>query len=189
MLLAVHEHREGTPSSSPLNGTMRGHRANGHIPPLEQTPAELDALEMILALETPMDRAKFLELQFQTLRKEIEETKSRIFTLELGLIGAPLIPPLVQIFLRPSNTSELNSLWENLSGLFIAATPFFIIILMSAFIAQRTGLMRCGTYIRCHIEPLIDGITGWETWLETRPRQRRSDQFSFYSFLLICFFY
>jgi hypothetical protein len=60
---------------------------------------------------------------------------------------------------------------------------------MSAFIAQRTGLMRCGTYIRCHIEPLIDGITGWETWLETRPRQRRSDQFSFYSFLLICFFY
>jgi hypothetical protein len=49
-----------------------------------------------------MDRTKFLELQFQTLRKEIEETKSRIFTLELGLIGVPILPALVQIFLRPS---------------------------------------------------------------------------------------
>lgn len=95
---------------------------------------------------------KFFELQYTTLRKEIEDTHSRMFTL---LIGGSALVPAAQF------VSEAFK-----AGIVLFALPFLVVILVLLFLSQNIAIMRCGQFIRECIEPQANGIQGWEAWEE-----------------------
>lgn len=47
--------------------------------------------------------------------------------------------------------------------------------------------MRCGRYIREHIEPSIEDVVGWEAWLSKPDEKKRRtvDFFAFVSFNML----
>lgn len=120
----------------------------------------------------PMTGERFLELEFMTLRKEIEQTKERTFRIIIG--GATVIPAaqfLAQVYQIAVVTVLL---------------PFLVAIIVLVFLSENNALMRCGRYIKNEIEPKIDGVLGWETWLEQpSPLRRAVDKYMNYSFYLL----
>ena len=40
-------------------------------------------------------------------------------------------------------------------------------------------MMQCGRYIRDHIEPEVEGLFGWEQWLEQEGKQRPTSKVYF----------
>jgi hypothetical protein len=99
-----------------------------------------------------VDRSKYLELQFQTLRQEIEHCLDRAFKLMIG--GATLIPILIGTLARYSATAILM------------VFPMVIVVMVLLYLNQWHSVMRCGRYIRTNIERDILGNDGWEAWLE-----------------------
>ena len=97
-------------------------------------------------------RIKFFELQYMTLRKEIEDIHSRMFTL---LVGGSALVPAAQYVSESFNV-----------GIVLFALPFLVVILVLLFLSQNIAIMRCGQFIREHIEPQAEGIAGWENWEE-----------------------
>lgn len=98
----------------------------------------------------------FLLEEYRTLRKEIEETKSRIFKLAItGITGIPTAYFLV------SNAKE---------KVLVLTLPFLIVTLLLLFLSESRSLMRCGKYIRERIETVMiqenNLVSGWEHWLE-----------------------
>lgn len=126
-----------------------------------------------------MEIDKIIELQFQTLRKEVELTKERIFKIIVG--GATVVPGAQ--FLAAS--FDL--------GIVTLLMPFLVVIVTLLFLAEMNALMRCGRYIRTEIEPIFKTkeFNGWETWLETHSDidTRKVDKFVGYSFYILTFFY
>jgi len=126
-----------------------------------------------------MKREKFLELEYMTLRKEIENSKDRLFKIMVG--GATIIPTaqyVVQLL-----KTEIDNIWAIKSLL-----PFLVIIMILLFLSENNSLMRCGWYIREHIEPQITPkIHGWENWLEQEmePSIRLVDRFVITGFYLL----
>jgi hypothetical protein len=125
-----------------------------------------------------MDRSRFLELQFHTLRHEIEHCLDRAFKIMIG--GATLIPVLVGALAHYSATPILIAL------------PMVIVVMALLYLNQWNSIMRCGRYIRVKIERDIMGADGWEAWLEStyEPRlghldNRRVDTYLVYAFSLL----
>jgi len=130
----------------------------------------------------------FCNLEFMTLRKEIEETKSRIYkTLSFGVF---LIPG-AQYIATMHNVQELSM-----------AVPLLVIVVVLIHLAEIAALMRCGRYIRLVIEPYLAQsgcqLKGWEAWLEESEDRRGVDRwmtiasyvlFLTYYFLSILFVY
>jgi hypothetical protein len=117
----------------------------------------------------PQDENKFLELQYMTLRKEIEDAKGRAFKI---LAGEAFAIPLAQFFIKSSNEGV---------EVVLVILPVLIIILVLRFIYENNSIIRCGAYIKCFIEPYYinkysqdlkssgnnkDAYKGWEEWLE-----------------------
>lgn len=100
-----------------------------------------------------LDRHRFLELQYVTLRKEIEASKSNMFKLVVG--GSAVIPAAQSL----ANTYAI--------GAITLALPLIVVVLVLLFLAENHAMMRAGTYILEEIEPNIEGVTGWETWLSS----------------------
>lgn len=100
-----------------------------------------------------IDRHRFLELQYITLRKEIEDSKSNMFKLVVG--GSAVIPTAQSL----ANTYSI--------GAITLALPLIVVVLVLLFLAENHAMMRAGTYILEEIEPNIEGVTGWETWLNS----------------------
>lgn len=100
-----------------------------------------------------MDRAKYQELQFRTLRKEIEDSLDRAFKIMVG--GATVIPAVVGIVAYYSATPILMAL------------PMVVVVTALLYLNQWNSIMRCGRYIRLNIEKEIMGDSGWEAWLES----------------------
>ncbi len=124
-----------------------------------------------------MEKKRFLEVQYLTLRKEIEETKSRTFKI---LVGGVTVVPAAQFLAQSLGIEVLQLL-----------LPFLVMIIMLLFLAENNALMRCGRYIRLHIEPKIPEVTGWEVWLE-KPSEfnpRAVDHYVIYSFYLLSALY
>lgn len=135
-----------------------------------------------------MDKSKFLEAQYVSIREEIRETKARIFRLAgYGLVGIPSAYLFAEKYQIQIITYSL---------------PILICTLVLIFMSESRALMRAGRYIRCCIEPVfyppanskakdiaceysID--IGWENWLEEQqsgePGRRLVDK------LLAGFFY
>lgn len=98
-----------------------------------------------------LDRHRFLELQFITLRKEIEVSKKNMFNLVVG--GAAVIPTAHSL----ASTYSIGAL--------TLALPLVVAVLVLLFLVENHSMMRAGTYILEQIEPNIENVTGWETWL------------------------
>lgn len=100
-----------------------------------------------------IDRLRFLELEYLTLRKEIETAKSNLFKLVVG--GAAVIPTAQSL----ANTYSI--------GAITLALPLIVVVLVLLFLTENHSMMRAGTYILEQIEPNVEGVTGWETWLNS----------------------
>ena len=88
-----------------------------------------------------MENDKFLIQQYISLREEVKETKARIFKLAgLGIVGMP-----ASYFL--AHTYKLEIL--------IISLPILICTILLLFLAENRALMRCGMYIKEHIEPIF----------------------------------
>lgn len=123
-----------------------------------------------------MTQEEFSTLQYQTLREEIRDTKARIYKL-IGL--ALLIMPAAQYLVGTSHLPVL------LLGL-----PLIILIMALLYVSENHSLMRCGRYIRTHIENKIHG-EGWEEWLESKDscEPRNVDKFVNFCFYGLFFLY
>ncbi len=107
-----------------------------------------------------MQKDDFLRLQFTTLREEIKETQKRIYLiLALSALG---VPPIQTVALK----FEIQAL--------IFGIPIVVFAFMILFTEENAAMMRCGQYIREHVEPAVDGVVGWEQWLEEGGTSRRS---------------
>ncbi len=107
-----------------------------------------------------MQKDDFLRLQFTTLREEIKETQKRIYLiLALSALG---VPPIQTVALK----FEIQAL--------IFGIPIVVFAFMILFTEDNAAMMRCGQYIREHVEPAVDGVVGWEQWLEEGGTSRRS---------------
>ena len=125
-----------------------------------------------------MDRNEFLKNQFLTLRKEVEESKNRVFqTMAFGLVVVPGSHYLAQ-------THKLDTA--------ILSLPLLIVVVALVYLAENNAIMRCGRYIKHHIEPNISDVIGWEAWLErsssfdTRAVDRNMS-YAFYLLFLVYF--
>src|SRR3990170_5614549 len=124
-----------------------------------------------------MDRGQFLNQQYLTLREEIRETKDRIFkTMAFGLVVVPGSHFLAEAYKIDTVTLTL---------------PILVIVVALIYLAENNALMRCGRYIKRHIEPEIRDIVGWEQWLETKSSwdARSVDKYLSYAFYLLFFVY
>jgi hypothetical protein len=129
-----------------------------------------------------MDQAEFLKQQYISLREEVRETKDRIFkTLGFGLIVVPGTHALGDVF-------HLNTV--------VLALPILIVVVALIYLSENNALMRCGRYIKNHIEPQIKDVLGWESWLEDKStsssvkwKTRNVDRNLSYAFFLLYFVY
>jgi hypothetical protein len=128
--------------------------------------------------EGTVDKNRFLELQYLTLRKEIEDSLARAFQIMIG--SAALIPLLVGIIGHYTATPILMTL------------PMMVVVSALLYLNQWNSIMRCGRYIRMKIEPQIVGNQGWEGWLESHPdtqmgtvHNRLVDTYLQYAFYLL----
>lgn len=122
-------------------------------------------------------KEEFLFLEFQTLREEIKETKSRMFL-------------IMNFSLTVVPTATLVADKYQISFLYIAM-PFIVMAVSMLYLSENQAMMRCGRYIKKHIEPEIGEVMGWEQWLsiEHPDDRRRSDRFLSYFFVSIFFVY
>ena len=125
-----------------------------------------------------INREKFLEMEYATLRKEIEVSKQNMFKLVIG--GAAVIPAAQSL----ATTFEI--------GIITITLPLIVVVLVLLFLAENHSMMRAGTYILEQIEPNIDG-GGWETWLNssrTSTGTRTVDKMLIFAFAVLasCYF-
>src|SRR5712691_8930930 len=124
-----------------------------------------------------MDRQEFLKQQFITLREEVRETKDRIFkTMGFGLVVVPGSNFLAQAYQIDTITLSL---------------PVLVVVVALLYLSEENALMRCGRYIKHHIEPDIPDAVGWEQWLEMSSTwdARSVDKHVSYAFYLLFLVY
>lgn len=122
-------------------------------------------------MELDMDKHEFVKQQYLTLRDEIRECKRRLFY--LLLIAALFVPGAAFA------ADKFGAVFAT------ASMPFVLLLLMLGAISEQNGIVRAGRYLREHVEPHIDGVVGWERWLESSHRLRDVDRYFFGSFLLL----
>ena len=118
-----------------------------------------------------MSAEEFNKQQYLTLRDEIRTSKSRAFTiLVLGTLFVPAVSFAAQKF----------------GGTFASASvPFLLMVLMLAFVMEQNSIVRAGKYLKEHVEPHVDDLVTWESWLESRPHLRDVDRYFFATFLIV----
>ena len=118
-----------------------------------------------------MSSDQYMKQQYLTLRDEIRASKARIFIL---LVLGTLLVPLVGFLAKEYSATYAS-----------ASLPFVILILMICFLMEQNCIIRAGKYLKDHVEPHIEGVTTWETWLESNHRLRDTDRYFFGSFILV----
>lgn len=88
-----------------------------------------------------IDPGKFVELEYASLRKEIETSKANMFKLAVG--GSAVIPAAQSVAASYS------------IGAITLALPLVVVVLVLLFLAENHAVMRAGTYILQEIEPKI----------------------------------
>lgn len=125
-----------------------------------------------------MNKSDFLREQFLALRKEISEAQTRMYRIILyGIIFLPAAH-----FLGKSYNIDV----------IMVSLPIIVIIVSLLYLSQTRAIMRCGRYIRLHIEPHVSDVEGWEKWLEDRRNichPRLVDRFVNYCLYLLYFIY
>jgi hypothetical protein len=69
--------------------------------------------------------------------------------------------------------------------------PFIVISVAFLYLSENHSLMRCGRYIRLHIEKKVPDIVGWENWLESDDScdPRTVDKYVAYSIYIVLAIY
>lgn len=124
-----------------------------------------------------MEKTEFLKQQYLTLREEIKETKARIFY--IAAIG---------LFVLPGGQYLAKAMEADLV---LLALPLLVVCVGLLYLAENRALMRCGRYIRQHIESAVQGVTAWEEWLESRDASdpRTVDKLVAYALYLLMLVY
>lgn len=124
-----------------------------------------------------MERKEFLQLQFVSLREEIKDTKARIF--KTVTAGLTLIP--AASFVAHSYKVDI----------LLLSMPLLVVVIGLLYLSENHAMMRCGQYIKEHIEPHVDEVIGWEKWLSTPDayRKRTVDLYVFVAFYLLYLVY
>ncbi len=106
----------------------------------------------------------FIIEEYKTIRDEIKATKARLFLINsVGIAGVPML--LSWLAKDDSNSISLM--------IFECFLPFIVVASIPVFLSENRNLMRCGRYIRKHIENELTNTEkyhshiGWERWLET----------------------
>ncbi len=122
-----------------------------------------------------MEESEFEKQQYLSLRREIEQTKGRIFKIiSVGLIAIPSFQ-----FLSYSLKVEVLTL----------LIPILIIIVSLLYLSENHALMRAGRFIKLEIEKKYE-VSGWENWIEQNPYENRTvDKYVSYILYLLFFFY
>ncbi|MFP5286004.1 MAG: hypothetical protein ACLGI9_09730 [Thermoanaerobaculia bacterium] len=128
-----------------------------------------------------MNGDEFMKMQYEALRQEILATQKRnLQTLGFGALSIPAAGFLAE-------TQKSPALW--------LTVPILILGIALFYLADNHGIIRCGAYIKEHIEKRVkaeEGFVGWETWLEegqklgTRSTERYTT-WCFYLFFLLYF--
>ena len=116
---------------------------------------------------------EFAKLEYQTLRKEIEESKQRLFLVVAAGISVV-------------TTADYFAVRDN-AGIFSLLLPFLVLAFALLFLSQHNAKFRAGRYIRKHIEHNLKGIApGWENWLEKDVvKHREPDKYIKMGFLVV----
>lgn len=125
-----------------------------------------------------MEKCDFQKLEYVTLREEIKETKARIFKLvSYGIIIVP-------------GAQYLSIAFPNLEIIKLTI-PILVIVLALLYLSENHALMRCGKYIKDHIEKGVEKHQGWEHWLDShsKPGRRTVDIYMGFCFYLLFFIY
>ncbi|MBN2563741.1 MAG: hypothetical protein JXQ75_22720 [Phycisphaerae bacterium] len=118
-----------------------------------------------------MSEEEFMKQQYLTLREEIRASKARAFVILI----------LAAVFIPAAGLAA-----QRWGGAFATASmPFITLVLMLAFITEQNGIIRAGRYLREYVEPRIEEITTWESWLESNHKLRSVDRYFFGSFVLV----
>jgi len=126
-----------------------------------------------------MTRDDFQKMQYEALRQEILSTQRRnLQTLGFGALSVPAASYLAQV--------------HNLPALSLTI-PLLVLGIALLYLADNHGIIRCGKYIREHIEKDLnnEAFLGWETWLELGQGQgRRSpERYTTWCFYLLFLLY
>lgn len=109
------------------------------------------------------------ESYFNSLRKEILNTRSRIFqALLVGIIGAPIL--------------TYFALREDTHVMVLLLAPIMILMVLILYIAEQASMMQAGRYIKENVE---EGDRDWEHWLSAK-RVHAPEPQLFGTFALIC---
>ncbi len=123
--------------------------------------------------EEHLGKDRFLELQYNTLRKEIETRQDRHFKLATGAV---LLVPAVQLLsagLKEIDTSGV----ANITFPLLLALPIIVLSIFILYFSEHHSIMRCGRYIEEQIEAAVrPKVTGWESWLKKVPRIHEAQQ-------------
>ena len=122
-----------------------------------------------------MSAEEFMKSQYLTLREEIRESKARVF--RLVVIATILMPAAGLVG------------YTHGAYFTTAAIPFLVLVLMAAYVGEQNSIIRAGRYVREHIEPTVEGVTGWERWLESNKRFREADRVFFSVFIVVFFLF
>ena len=106
-------------------------------------------------------KTKFLELEYTTLRTEIENSRERGFKI---MIGGVLAVPGAQFL---AHTFEIS--------IFKLFLPFIVICFYLLWLTEHLAIGRCADYILT-IEDQIPEVKGWEHWLEDTDKRGDVDK-------------
>ncbi len=123
-------------------------------------------------------KSDYLINQFKTLRKEIEETKARIF--KITGFGVLIIPAAHFV----GQAYHIDVL--------LLAMPVLVIVIALFFLSENHALYRAGSYIRRYIEPHASKhFDGWERWMTRADgyNKRTVDRYTNYTFFLLSIVY
>lgn len=126
-----------------------------------------------------MTKDEFLKMQYEALREEILATQKRnVQTLGFGALSVPVASYLAEVHKIPALSLAL---------------PLLVLGIALLYLADNHGIIRCGEYIKEHIEKELasDGAVGWETWLEAGQAQgtRSTERYTTWCFYLLFFLY
>jgi len=117
------------------------------------------------------DQYRFLELEYGTLRSEIESSKDRAFKI---VAGEAVLIPIAQFLFEWKGLGN-----EKEGGIVYLFIPTLVLILVYRFLYENNCIYRAGCYIRSNIEPFYDEpqishkYEAWEGWLETEEKAFR----------------
>ena len=109
-------------------------------------------------------RDKFLELEYSTLRKEIETVRDRYFRINAGaLFIVPAAQIVAEVAGSGTNGSSIGSSFLALG--ILAPLPIIVLCLYMLYFSEYSATGRCATYIREHNEHfhIGKGTKRWKT--------------------------